>query len=73
MIKRILFGFILSIGTFVSSNGSIIDIQTLLKGRDQYKIIDFRSDYERELNGYIAGSILIPSNESEEGLKLIKE
>ena len=58
MLKHIFFGLVL----VQITNGSPIDTQTLLREKDQYQIVDFRSEYMREINGYIAGAILVPNS-----------
>ena len=44
----------------------IISSQELKENRENYEIIDFRSTFERELDGFISGSILVPENTNEE-------
>ena len=46
------------------STASLIDLQ------NQIQILDFRSNYDRELNGYIPNSILFPENLNEENTDL---
>ena len=58
MLKHIFFGLVL----VQIANGSPIDTQTLLREKDQYQIVDFRSEYMREINGYIAGAVLVPNS-----------
>ena len=44
----------------------IISSQELKENRENYEIIDFRSTFERELDGFISGSILVPEDTNEE-------
>ena len=46
----------------------------LLETQDEVKIIDLRSQYHREVEGYIPGSLLVPDNlDKEETKAFIKE
>ena len=46
----------------------------LLESQNEVKIIDLRSQYHREVEGYIPGSVLVPDNlDKEETKAFIKE
>jgi hypothetical protein len=51
-------------------NGDIsVDNLLELQQSDHVTIIDFRSDYARELNGFIQGAILVPNGLDENGIE----
>ena len=46
----------------------------LLESQDEVKIIDLRSQYHREVEGYIPGSLLVPNDLDKEEIEtFIKE
>ena len=50
----------------------VIGIDALLKQKDKYTIVDFRSTYLRELNGYITDSKLIDKEEISDEMKTLQ-
>ena len=44
------------------AENDVIDIPILLQNKETYQIIDLQSDYKRELNGYLAQSVLVPED-----------
>ena len=53
-----------------AQNNKEISTESLIDLQNQIQILDFRSNYDRELNGYISNSILIPENLNEENTDL---
>ena len=64
------YGFLLFCLSFISFHttvvGSEISSQDLLNQLDSVQIFDFRSDFSRELNGFITSSVLVPNDEKPE-------
>ena len=54
-----------------ANSGGPLTAEELISMIDEVKILDFRGDYFRELDGYIPGSILMTGKES--SLPLIEE
>ena len=63
--------------SLVSAKNDVIDVTSLLEERSTLQLIDLQSDYMRELQGYIAQSVLgvsteyglltsVPNDENEE-------
>lgn len=64
--SRCLLSVLLACSTIIiKADENVISINTLLSERSSYLVIDFQSDYQRELNGYIAGSILVSKQEED--------
>ena len=54
--------FLLISSDFVAcEEDQVIDTKTLLDERDIFQLMNFQSDYIRELQGFVENSILIPN------------